>query len=289
MTPVDYSSSEEDNARWSELRPTAGDIVVSTRSKHGTTWVQTILLMLIHGPDLPDRLPVLSPWLDHLVEPIEEVTTRLDAQPHRRVIKTHTPLDGLPLNDETTYVVVARDPLDAALSLYHQAANIDRARRAELTGTPLPQTAPELPDVSTWLRRWITSDQTPADNLDSLAGVLHHLQTAWNRRDSPNILLVRYADLVTDRAGQIQRLARILDLYGHDLDAIYDATSLENMRANARALAPDARGELRDRSAFFRQGVVGESTRHLETSDLTYYHRRVEDRLPRELFNWLYG
>ena len=46
----------------------------------------------------------------------EEVYARLDAQDHRRVIKTHTPLDGIPLDARATYVVVARHPLDMAVS-----------------------------------------------------------------------------------------------------------------------------------------------------------------------------
>ena len=66
------------------------------------------------------------------------VFARLAAQPHRRFIKTHTPLDGVPLDPRAHYVVVARHPLDMAVSLYHQSANLDRARIAELTGQPDP-------------------------------------------------------------------------------------------------------------------------------------------------------
>ena len=86
-----YRSSDEDSARWDGFAFRDGDVVVSTRSKHGTTWVQHILLLFIHG-DRRRTLPLveLSPWLDHLVEPRSAVVARLDAQDHRRVIKTHT-------------------------------------------------------------------------------------------------------------------------------------------------------------------------------------------------------
>ena len=116
-----YTSPEEDSGRWQDFKFRKGDIVVSARSKHGTTWIQTILLLLIHQQtDLPLPLPELSPWLDHLVDPVDTVVARLENQTHRRVIKTHTPLDGLPFDDRVTYVVPARHPLDAAVSLHYQ-------------------------------------------------------------------------------------------------------------------------------------------------------------------------
>lgn len=132
---VRYASPDEDSARWDGFPFREGDIVISTRSKSGTTWMQMICALLVfRTPDLPAPLPALSPWVDHAIEPVADVIARLEAQPHRRFVKTHTPLDGLPLDERVTYVVVARHPLDMAVSLYHQGDNIDRERLAELTG-----------------------------------------------------------------------------------------------------------------------------------------------------------
>ena len=76
-----------------------GDIVISTRSKSGTTWMQMICALLIfQTPELPAPLGELSPWLDWLVTPPRQMFARLAAQTHRRVIKTHTPLDGVPID-----------------------------------------------------------------------------------------------------------------------------------------------------------------------------------------------
>jgi hypothetical protein len=82
-------------------------------------------LLVFQTADLPEPLPVMSPWLDHLIVPEDEVYTRLAAQRHRRFIKTHTPLDGIPIDARVTYIVVARHPLDVAVSLYHHADNLD--------------------------------------------------------------------------------------------------------------------------------------------------------------------
>lgn len=135
VDPVRYRSPEEDSARWRDFPFRPGDIVISTRSKSGTTWLQTICALLVfQTSELPAPLAELSPWLDWLVTPREEVVARLETQAHRRFVKTHTPLDGIPLTTDATYVVAARHPLDMAVSLYHQGDNLDRERLRRLTG-----------------------------------------------------------------------------------------------------------------------------------------------------------
>ena len=157
------------------------------------------LLLIFQEPQLPDRLAMLSPWLDWLVTPRDELFARLAAQHHRRVIKTHTPLDGVPMDDRATYIVVARHPLDMAVSLYHQGDNIDRDRWRALTGQPAQLTpASARPDLRDWLLGWIEQDADPREDLDSLPGVLLHLSDAWARRAQPNVILAHYADLSAD-------------------------------------------------------------------------------------------
>ncbi|MDD9368856.1 MAG: sulfotransferase domain-containing protein, partial [Acidimicrobiales bacterium] len=79
----------ERSERWEGFEHRPGDIVVSTRTKAGTTWMQMVCLSLIHGTPLPAPLSLLSPWIDWEVEPTAVVRSRLAAQAHRRVIKTH--------------------------------------------------------------------------------------------------------------------------------------------------------------------------------------------------------
>lgn len=284
-----YASPDEDSARWQDFEFRKGDLVVSTRSKHGTTWVQTILLLLIHRrPELPAPLAELSPWLDHLVEPRDVVVTRLAAQPHRRVVKTHTPLDGVPLDPRATYVVVARHPLDAAVSLYHQGDNLDRERLRQFTGAPVP-TRSALP-VEEWLHAWIERRADPLEALDSLPGVLWHLADAWSRRNEPNVVLVHYDDLVANLDGQMRRLARLLDveIASTGWDRLVAAATLEGMRARAGQLAPDHVGILRDPNAFFRRGASGAAAEVLGPADLKRYHDRAAALAPADLLAWLH-
>lgn len=267
--PRRYVSADEDSGRWNGVVFRDGDVVISSRSKHGTTWLQMITLLLIHQtPELPAPLAELSPWLDHLVEPRETVIARLTAQPHRRVIKTHTPLDGIPLDPRVTYLVPARHPLDAAVSLYHHSANIDRHRLRQLVGMP-PATSTPRPPLHEWLAAWIDHHPDPRDALDSLPGVLRHLSDAWARRTTDNVELIHYADLADDLDGQMPRLADRLGIAvpAKLWPALVHAAGFDQMRARAAQLAPDPVGILRDPAALFRHGVNGDATDVLTPSN----------------------
>jgi hypothetical protein len=288
--PVDYRSWDDDNGRWAGFPFRPGDIVISTRSKSGTTWVQMVCALLVfQTADLPAPLAELSPWLDWRVVPRDEVFATLAAQRHRRFIKTHTPLDGLPLDDRATYVVVARHPLDLAVSLYHHGANLDRARVAALTGSTPTDDGPPPPLVE-WLRAWIDWDGTPRERLDSLPGVLHHLTDAWNRRSRPNVVLVHYDDLVEDLEGTMRTLAARLgvDVAEDRWPGLVGAAQFEAMRGRADELAPDRRGALRDRRAFFRRGTSGAAREVLGEEDRARYEARARALAPPDLLAWLH-
>ena len=151
--PVRYTSSDEDSARWEGFSFRPGDIVISTRSNGGTTWMQMICALLIfQTPELPAPLGKLSPWLDWLITPRQQVVlARLEARTHRRFIKTHMPLDGIPLDPRAAYIVVGRHPLDLAVSLYHQSNNINRDRVRKLTASTGPEPRRPQPGLHHWL------------------------------------------------------------------------------------------------------------------------------------------
>jgi hypothetical protein len=288
--PRHYVSPEEDSARWQDFPFRAGDIVISTRSKSGTTWVQMISALLVFGTtELPRPLADLSPWLDWLVTPRDEVYATLRAQTHRRFIKTHTPLDGLPARPDVTYVVVARHPLDMAVSLYHQSANLDRRRIAELTGRPQRERSPR-PPLPDWLAAWVEADEDPFEELDSLPGVMHHLTDAWARRGQGNVVLVHYDALRADLEGQMRRLAERLgiDVPEDVFPDLVAAASFDRMRARADVLVPDRRGVLKSSAAFFRQGGSGEGRQLLGPAQRRRYDERAAELAPRDLLSWLH-
>ncbi|MGZ4500398.1 MAG: sulfotransferase domain-containing protein [Nocardioidaceae bacterium] len=290
MTPRRYTSPDEDSGRWLDFPFRDGDIVISTRSKSGTTWMQMICaLLVLQTPELPAPLPELSPWVDWLVEPYDDVLGRLAAQPHRRFVKTHTPLDGVVIDPRATYIVVSRDPLDLAVSLYHQGGNIDRERVAALTGQPVrPREA--RPGLRDWLLSWVDDDTDRFERMDGLRGVLAHLADAWARRAQPNVVLVHYDDLRTDLEGSMRaRAGRLhIDVLPERWPELVQAATFEAMRAAAGSRAPDPGGVLKDPAAFFRSGTSGAGRALLSAPERAHYQDRAAALAPADLLEWLH-
>ena len=290
--PFRYQSTDEDSARWLGFPFRDGDIVISTRSKTGTTWVQMICALLIfQTSELPAPLAQLSPWLDHLIVPRDEVYAQLAGQEHRRFIKTHTPLDGIPLDPRATYIVTARHPLDMFVSLYHQGDNIDRERLRQLTGQPEPAEPPRpRTPLHDRLLRWIADDDDPREYPDSLPGLMWHLSDAWARRHEPNVLLVHYDDLLADLDGQMRWLAGQFGIAVPEQawPALVQAATFERMRGSADTLVPTA-GLFKSNAAFFRRGTSGAGREILTDEELAAYHARVSQLAPSDMLTWLHS
>src|SRR5579863_1604266 len=207
-----YETAVADSDRWDCFKPRDGDIIVVTAPKCGTTWTQMLCALLVHGPDLPMPLTRLSPWLDRLSTPIGALVADLEAQPWRRIIKTHTPLDGLPYFDNVSYVFCGRDPRDAFLSMMDNMRNTSDATMSAVRarmGLPADFVFPDDPNVffPVWMtapiHAWV-EDGFPTGSVFGTA------RDFWRWRELPNLHFVHYRDLVCDLDGEMRRLASFL-------------------------------------------------------------------------------
>ena len=341
--PMRDEPAGEDNGRWLGFRFRAGDIVISTPRKSGTTWMQMICALLIfQTPDLPDPLWRLSPWLDTPDVPPDHVDAQLAAQRHRRFIKTHTPLAGIPSDAGVTYVVMARHPADAFVSLYHQdqligpsSAPLPPGRSAPPghhgpfgparppwpPGSPppppgppppgppppgappmphglMPHRPPPVPRVSDVSREelhealveWIGGDDDSRRYSSSLPAVMRHLSEAWTRRADPNVVLVRYDDLLSDLERQMRRLADGLGIAVAEgsWPALVEAATFERMRDRDDVLVPPPPEVAANNALFFRRGTSGAAREILSDEEMARYHAQVARLAPPELIEWLH-
>jgi aryl sulfotransferase len=285
-----YRSWMSDNLRWDALELREGDIVISAPPKCGTTWTQRLVCLLVFdGPDMPGPMSMLSPWLDLTVQPIEQVVAALDAQDHRRFIKTHTPLDGLVLDDRVTYIGVGRDPRDAAVSML-----MDRNRMRALHEVAVPpherfaQRGPGLDRDSSpleLLRKWMERPIMPPEGIVPLATIFHHFGSVWHRRHLPNVALFHYADYKVDLVGELVRLAAVLgiDVSRDRAAELAEHATIDAMRARAPELTPDL---WRSHESVFRAGGRGTWRDIFTEAEHLRYGERAAQLAPQDVLAW---
>jgi len=251
-------------------------------------------LIVFDGAEFPAPLNQISVWLDQTTRPMDEVRALYAAQQHRRFIKTHTPLDGLPTNDDVTYVVVGRDPRDVMVSMEHHHANMDMERVLALRdaavdngdlGT-LPARAVPSEDPAARFRAFV--ETTEVSGPPNLTTVLRHLDTAWQRRNRPNVVMCHYADFSTDLPGELRRLAQALgyEMSNARASELAAQATLEEMRDRSHEVAPNAQEIWRDHRAFFRAGAFGEWRERVTRVELAAYDQAVAALVEPELALW---
>jgi hypothetical protein len=298
-TPRRYRAFVMDSARWDGFVFRDDDIIISPPPKCGTTWTQMICALLIFQGEPPGPLDQLSPWLDMLTTDRDEIVARLEAQTHRRFIKTHTPLDGLPWDDRVTYVCVGRDPRDVAMSWDNHMANTDImamiGARAAAVGlddvaellADGPLVHPEDPVERFWA--WVDNPNPPTEDVSSLASTLLHLESFWQFRDRSNIVLLHYADLQRDLEGEMRRLARRLGIEVPEerWPTLVELAGFESMKQRADVVVPDvAHGIWRDNARFFNKGASGQWRELLGADGMDRYEARVAALGPLDVVRW---
>lgn len=295
-----YQNHALDSTRWQHYQPRDEDIIIATSYKSGTTWMQEIVRQLIFcgQPYTPERddvaLAKISPWLEQRLFPLEEVLNRIEAQQHRRFIKTHLALDGLPFFAQVKYIVVGRDARDVAMSMWnHYAGFVDgvfegmkqRFAREEDRLPPPPS------DIHAFWRTWITRGRFAWEREGyPFWGNLHHTQTWWNYRHLPNIIFVHYNDLKCDLAGEIRRIADFLTLplAEETLPAILATVTLAAMRERKGRLDEMMRNGWKEgANTFFFKGTNGRWKDVLSAEELALYEEKAAQVLTPDCRAWL--
>lgn len=282
-----YSGQITRPERWETYEPRRGDIIVCTPSKSGTTWTQTMLAMLLHrGPGLPMKLPVLSPWVDaDLGIPASCVSAALGAQTGRRVVKTHTPLDGFPVWDAVTVITVYRHPLDVYFSLRKHYANMTVGREDEPMLRPLPDS------IHNFLCGGLDRKDYSSRTLESVAG--HYVETLQTDR-RPRPAMLHYADMIADGRRAVGRLAEMADIDADEalIDVVAEASSFGSMKAKAADFAPaGGTGFFRTDGDFFDSAQSQKWLGQITQEALDLYKTRLAELIPdAEARAWLqYG
>lgn len=279
-----YLGPLTDNRRWDMVDIRPDDVFVVTPPKCGTTWMQTIVALLFAGDaDIETELSVKMPWVDIRIREMSEVAERLTAMTGRRSMKSHTPMDGLPLHDQANYICVFRHPLDAHFSFRKHNRNV-----------PIQwfdHWYPEDDPTGVTFRRFLDGG---AEGFDAdampLAHIIQHYKAALDLANRPNVSLFHYADMTRDLAATFATVADLLNIsHAPDImEQLVQAATFDNMKANADRFAPSGgKGFFKSDTEFFHSGNSGKWVGKLTGAELEKYDAIMDAMLTPTERAWL--
>jgi aryl sulfotransferase len=277
-----------DSTIWNDFRFRDDDVIVATYGKSGTTWTQQILGQLLFGGAEGIAVAEVSPWLDLRIPPKAVKLPAVEAQTHRRFLKTHLPVDALVFSPRAKYIFVARDGRDVAWSFYHHHANANDTWYAALNDTPglvgEKIARPGVEEPAAYFRRWLAQDGYPFWPFWEV------VRSWWDIRGLPNVMLLHYAELKADLPGSMRRIARFLDIAidERSWDATVSHCTFDYMKAHAAESAPLG-GIFWDGGAetFINKGVNGRWRDLLSAQDVKAYEDRALTELGPDCAKWL--
>jgi aryl sulfotransferase len=276
-----------DSTIWNDFQFRDDDIVIGTYAKSGTTWMQQIIAQMMFGGDPELAVAEMSPWMDLRVPPKEVKLPEVEAQTHRRFVKTHLPVDALVFSPKAKYVYIGRDARDVVWSMYNHHANANAMWYGALNDTPGrvgPPIGPPPDDVAQYWREWLDGDGYP------FWSFWENLRTWWDIRDLPNVHLIHFANMKRDMPGEMRAVADFLDITIDEdrWDSILEYCSFDWMKANATKSVPlggafwDAGAEV-----FINKGVNGRWTDALTEEECREYEARAVEELGEACARWV--
>ncbi|CAH2004326.1 unnamed protein product [Acanthoscelides obtectus] len=198
----------------------------------GTTWTQELIWMIMNNldfeggkEDIHYRVPFLelswykdnaeSFYLEPLRDNIGYIKKKYQSGPV--CLKTHMPWVFLPKDiqeglKKTKIIYVVRNPKDAALSLYHFMKALGECNEP----------------VDDFLENFI------AGNAVYLPYWSHVLEF-WEQRHKPNVMILRYEEMLKDLPGMIRKVASFLEkpLTDDQVDQLVKHLSFDSMKTNS--------------------------------------------------------
>lgn len=276
-----------DSTIWNDFAFRDDDIIIATYAKAGTTWLQQIVSQLLFDAREDLEVAEMSPWVDLRVPSKEVKLEAIEAQTHRRFVKTHLPIDALVFSPKAKYLYIARDGRDVVWSMYNHHANGNATWYAALNDTPGRVGPPiEPPPESThrYFRDWLERDGHP------FWPFWENIRSWWAIRDLANVHFLHFEDLKADMPAEIRSIARFLDIPIDESkwDAIVKHCGFDYMKANGTKSVPLG-GAFWDGGAetFLNRGTNGRWRDTLTADDCAEYEDRARFELGEECARWL--
>lgn len=276
-----------DSTFWNDFKFRDDDIIISTYAKSGTTWMQQIISQLLFNGATDLDTQAMSPWIDFRVPPKEIKLPAVEAQTHRRFVKTHLPVEALVYSPKAKYIYIGRDGRDVLWSLYNHHLNGNEAMYDALNKTPGlvgPPLEPPPDDIREYWHTWLAKDGFPYWSF------WENVRSWWAIRELPNLMLVHFDKLKRDMPGEMRRIAGFLDIPidESNWDTIVEHCTFDWMKNNGEKIVPLGgavwKGGVK---TFINKGTNGRWKEVLSPAESSEYEAKALAELGPECAHWL--
>lgn len=283
----EFQNHHFDSTIWNDFKFRDDDIVISTYAKSGTTWMQQIVAQLLYNGEEGLEVADMSPWVDLRVPPKDIKLPMIEAQQHRRFLKTHLPVDALVFSAKAKYIYIGRDGRDVVWSMYNHHATANESWYDALNNTPGrvgPPIDRPTSSIIQYFHDWLDKDGFP------WWPYWENVRSWWSIRELPNVYFVHFANLKNNMPEEIRRIAAFLDISIDEAkwDTILQHCSFDYMKANATKTVPLG-GAFWDGGAqtFIHKGLSGRWRDTLQKADILKYETICERELGYDCAHWL--
>ncbi len=286
-----------DSRRWDAYKPRKNDVVVATYPKSGTTWVQRVVSLLIFQSLEVIQIDKIFPWWERRTGiSISDVARDFEAQSQQRSIKTHLPLDGLPVYDEVKYIHVVRDGRDVALSYHnhcysHTPESVAHLDQIGLKDNTLEQPYPKIPsNPADFFHKWLT--EPAIDGQSSGSPFLSYFDFEHSYHQAAgldNFLFLHYRDLQRDLIGEMQKVADFIgiNVNSQTIQQLAKGASFSQMRTDGAALIPLTTSNfVNGANGFFNIGESGRWKNIFRQEDLAVFEQQMKS-FPTDYAQWM--
>ncbi|XP_041479106.1 sulfotransferase 1C2A-like [Lytechinus variegatus] len=232
------------------------DLFVVTYPKSGTTWAEHLMMLIRFNGNLNKlegkHVLKLIPFLEHVKDLANPSTSalqidRAERLKSPRILKSHCHPPFLPLDISTDdpkakVLYVARNPKDTAVSLYHFCHYVG-----------------PMPSYESWdvFFEEYLAGRTPQGSW------FDNVLPWWRRRNHPNVLFLKYEDMIKDLPTAVRQIAHFMgkSLSDDVIKRISRASTFKAMKNNPSS-NPDSiispaisRG---NNQSFMRKGIIGD-------------------------------
>ncbi|BAT02567.1 Os07g0606400 [Oryza sativa Japonica Group] len=261
------------------FEPRAGDVLLASLPKCGTTWLKALAFATAARGVYPPaaaggdgRHPLLRlnphecvPFLEGIY--LDEEEAKLDAAPTPRLMSTHASYPNLPASitedDRCKIIYICRQPKDMAISLWH-FMNCSKAKTSSLSDDQWESITMSLSDVWESIREGAY-----------LGGpIWEHILGYWNtsKAKPDKVLFLKYEEVLRDPTKNIEKITEFIGQPFSDaekeagiVESIIELCSFEKMKASGA----NSTGSLHmmaneyPHESFFRKGVIGDWVNHV--------------------------